>query len=791
MQLRQRVAILAVLVAACGTATPSATPTISTPPLPSGSPASPSAVPATGGTGTPVPSAGAEDTAATSTDLITAAVAAGQVDFPTSLLYRAQALFGDPALPAEFAAAEGPEEDLGVFLLPAAMGDALPADVRQQLEPYLVTPIDPRSAFYRGDTAAPVASLNGMAVEADPACGPTGWTSQESTVHAFKVWAKCTGNYAADIATTLALTESEFPAMTALMGEPVLDTGTDLYGGNAAIDIYLSDDTVCPDAQRPCFPITGNVLGWAMPIPPHSTSPGAASSGYIVMRRARLADPAGYRSTLIHEFFHVLEFAHNTAALGEATGIKDVNGQHIWDNFWFFEAAAKWSQWHFEAQAGRQQAADAVHWWFTNVFQTVDRPLDALEPPSHRYSAYVWPMLIAQQQGPQGVAASWDAIRPADTWAEATDAMASRFSFSTHFREFAIQNFNINVNAHGDDPRPTTWQDTFPTFPEMRPQGLKWRLPEVAETEGNPVVLNENLQHLAAHYYQVAFDEDASKITIDATGLAPYESVDLDVLIQIGDAADNRWRHERLNAETEWCDTRPDEDVRHMFLIVSNHSLTEIVRGPIEIQAMGVECAEGSGTVTITRGKHGTYTSNRNNPVEVDMTDQATITFDLVPDPYNADAFISESSSITWSYSLSAVESADGCTIEQKAGGGGTWEGSDGPTVLLGWSAPDGTLASMGLNESKYVLNAFPPTQNMPDEDPSGWYQVSSTLCGGDLIPGTWLPYATFAIVDGALPEDLTGTLSGSRTRTLPPSSPMDVETVETVTWSFTLTPTE
>ena len=38
----------------------------------------------------------------------------------------------------------------------------------------------------------------------------------------------------------------------------------------------------------------------------------------------------------------------------------------------------------------------------------------------------------------------------------------------------------------------------------------------------------------------------------------------------------------------------------------------------------------GRGTVTISREKHGTYTSNRNNPVQLDSVDVATITFDLV-----------------------------------------------------------------------------------------------------------------------------------------------------------------
>ncbi|HYI32476.1 MAG TPA: hypothetical protein VEX88_03340, partial [Glaciibacter sp.] len=193
----------------------------------------------------------------------------------------------------------------------------------------------------------------------------------------------------------------------------------------------------------------------------------------------------------------------------------------------------------------------------------------------------------------------------------------------------------------------------------------------------------------------------------------------------------------------------------------------------------------GRGTVTITREKHGTYTSNRNNPVEVDMVDQATITFDLVADEFDPNTLVASSASVTWSYSLNAVESADGCTIHERADGGGTWEGEDGPVVMLGWATPDGTLFGMTLDDTRYVLQAIPPTADMPEYDPRGWYQGSSSICGAAFIDGLQMPYTTMAFVDGPIPEGRSGTFSGSRTRTLPPQFGLDVPTTETVTWSF------
>lgn len=805
MQLLARICAVALLVAACGSAAPSAVPTdlpgatpadTSAAASPAGSPAiSPTAPPAA--SSPPGPTGPAEpndptETPPTSVDLITTAVAEGRLDFPTSLVYRAQALFGDPALPEEYASDVIPpdgEEDLGLFTIPAAMGDALPAEVQQNLEPYLVTPIDPRSAFYLGDNAAPVALVGGMAQVTDPACGDTGWTSKSSTVLRIKVWIKCTGNYSADMAQTLAVAEAEWKPMIALMGEPMSDDGSPNNGGDSSLDVYITDETVCPTAAPPCRAISKNsILGWARPTATAGAGPGEPSPGFLVMRRSSLSsDPALYRSTLIHEFFHILEFSHNTAAITQPTNLRDVNGDVVWDNLWFAEAAAKWSEWHFNALAGRQAEADRVHWWFLNLFQKVDRPLDSLEPNLLRYAAYAWPMFMAQEEGPEAVAAAWRALEPETTWPGVMDAIAGEMSFAEHFREFAIQNFNLNINPDGDDPRPKTWQDIYPTFPEGRPDGLKWRPATIAETEGEPVVITENLAHLSAHYYHVAFDDQATRIEVDASALNPLDAADLDVLLQIGDPGDNRWRHEKLGAETEWCDIRPEEDVTDMFLIVSNHDLAATVGGKIEIQATGVQCAGGSGTVTVTTEKHGTYTSARNNPVQLDVSTSATIDFDIVSDEFGSLA--ADSSKITWEYSLTSVETGDECVVREEGIGSGAWQGAGGPSLLLGWSAPDGYLFGMQLDEEKYALTVMPPEATMPDGDPSGWYKTGSSICAGAIEFSGSAPFTTLAVVDGDLPEDLASTYSGTRTRTLPALNDYDLPTTEVVTWSFTLQP--
>ena len=196
----------------------------------------------------------------------------------------------------------------------------------------------------------------------------------------------------------------------------------------------------------------------------------------------------------------------------------------------------------------------------------------------------------------------------------------------------------------------------------------------------------------------------------------------------------------------------------------------------------------GRGTVTITLEQHGTYTSPRDNPVQVDMVSTGTITFELVADELDPTSLTSETSSVTWSYSLTSTETGEECTTVEKADGGGTWEGVGGPTLLVGFASPDGTIFGMVLDETKYVLNALSPVNDLPEGDPRGWYQGSSSVCDGVFTLGIMFPYSAAALVDGPLPPGGVGTYSGSRTRELPVQFGY-LPTTETVTWSFNVEP--
>ena len=83
----------------------------------------------------------------TSQDLIQAALEAGEIDYETSLIYRAYALFEDPGLPLQFGGGGTEREDLGLFLETELSWAKLSDTAKSALEPFLVRPDDARSIF--------------------------------------------------------------------------------------------------------------------------------------------------------------------------------------------------------------------------------------------------------------------------------------------------------------------------------------------------------------------------------------------------------------------------------------------------------------------------------------------------------------------------------------------------------------------------------------------------------------------------------------------------------------------
>ena len=345
----------------------------------------------------------------TSAELILADLDAGKIDEPTALLYRVYAMFADTRLPAAYA---GRWSEDGAALEQAEMVlETVPADIAAEIRPFLVRPTDPESVFnqaQRAHTSEPgsppgasgqtssrplglaVAQIGNPFGPGDFNCQPTGWgyidSGSVSPGPGWRLWTACGDQTALAQVVELAGWMPRFYAdETALMGPPLSDAlGGPAEAGDGPIDIYLVDQCVSSGVR--CLSSgfdDASEFGYAKSARPCVPS-GAADkcSAFAVINR--FAYNADTPSTLAHEFFHVLEFAHNRHGL-------NVGGR--WN--WFTEASAKWAQFRYypASRPGR------VYSFFENFMSTA---LGLTKTNGrNEYASFVWPLFMTES-GPAG-----------------------------------------------------------------------------------------------------------------------------------------------------------------------------------------------------------------------------------------------------------------------------------------------------------------------------------------------------------------------------------------------------
>lgn len=577
--------LLTILLVACTAATPTTPPPTS--PGESGSPGPGPSDVASGPAGSPGP--GPSDgpssppaAPATSSDRIEAALEAGEIDYPTSLLYRMYALFGDPRLPAQL---DGPSagEDMQPFLGATDSDEQMPADTLSLLEPYLVRPTDPQSAFSGQREPAALAQLApreaaGPRPVALEACNESGWASQNATVP-IKVWARCTGNYQSDIQAAVAVANAIYRPMTDYLGKPVLDYGSVIDGGDTSIDVYLTDETACPGELDRCYVIKATADGFSLRDGPFGDAPGMPSSGWIALRRSLMRDPDEFRRLFIHEFFHVLQFAHNSVIISRGIGQMDKNGKEIRSTFWFVEASAKWAEYHFERLAGHGPSAKTIaRDYFVNGYQSLDTSLNAQLPSSRAYDAYIWPFFMVQETNDHVVADVWNQLGDATDWYSAMSDISLFLPFATNFRDFAVRNVNINVAGDGNDPIPKRYKDFDPSiaFPDGQPfPPSMWHPVETIEPTDDPVAHPDMIKSLSAHYWRFKVGDSVEKVEFDFSGLGDMDILDVDALLAIrqqGQGSAVKWEHRKLpDPKAKFCLSIPEEDVAELYLVLSDH----------------------------------------------------------------------------------------------------------------------------------------------------------------------------------------------------------------------------
>jgi hypothetical protein len=328
------------------------------------------------------------------------------------------------------------------------------------------------------------------------------------------------------------------------LGPPI---APETNGGRMSVYVTAPNEEVvlgpCPEACKS----VGTNYGYALPTAPFiEPSPGAvrSSAALVINERVGIND-----ATVIHEFFHVLQDAHN---INEAAS-------------WLGEASATWA----EVQYG---ATDTSRVNYFRVFQA--SPGSALNRKSteHEYGGYVWLVWLAQSAGsPSAVFGLFDALELAASDEPAAIDPLLRIYMATlnlpwdsSFRAFAVEHLNRNLS-------PAVTPLLFNRGPLGDPAVPLGVTPRFVRA---PFVLNPgarrtavNLLHLSALFQYVrAISPAVRGVTITSTGMRPWGDVIVLARTRAG------WRRTDLsNGSIRFCRRIRSQSVDQLYVIADNH----------------------------------------------------------------------------------------------------------------------------------------------------------------------------------------------------------------------------
>ncbi len=544
-----------------------------------------------------------------SQELIAAALAAGQIDLGTSLLYRSQAQVGDLALPEQYRGS-GSEEDLELAFTIRAATPQLSPDTVAALHPYIVRPAAADSVYALasarkappGQLAAP--NGGGPMIAPEDCAGGNPWRSKRSAVIPIRVWIECSGSDSFEVNAvnrTMTLLETLWGPVTTVFSLPLNDAGGPDEGGDDAIDVYLVQGVI-KRGELDLDIYTLMNLGAAAVARPTRSSPGMQAknssgndidSGYLVMPRIG-AQGEDMRSTLTHELAHIPQFSHNT----EESFANSNEGP-----YWFFEASATWASVHFDRElTWPARVAANTHRRRFGRYVKGGVALNAGRPVVNRYAAYIWALFIDQEMGPSVIGTIWNSLDAAKSPAHGDDLMNARFSFADNFQTFALRNLNQAFLPGDPLPEAERYHKLDKEFPDGDPTPFQH---VVTLAAGQNYVQDLVMPPLSTTYVRLDVESNSiKKVELFFGNLSPLAQLDIDGLIQPDDA----WLGEPLKFTGEnkvvFCFDKglSTETLRGEFktmqLVISNraHATDARVAGQLRIVASNSVCGVWRGT---------------------------------------------------------------------------------------------------------------------------------------------------------------------------------------------------
>jgi hypothetical protein len=297
----------------------------------------------------------------------------------------------------------------------------------------------------------------------------------------------------------------------------------------------------CPDF---CHSV-GDLHGFAVGTPPFittATGTERSSALMILNERTGITD-----ATVIHEFFHVLQYAHTSLI-----------------SSWLDEASATWAEYYY-------RASDTSRVDSFREFQGSTTSALSRKGLSHEYGAYVWLVWLAQRAGSaSAVFRLWSALEHAtsDKPAEVDQLVRSYLAglglgWGPSFQSFAVEGLNRDLFSvtpqlfsRGPLGDPAVPLNVTPRW--VRPP---WTL-GIGTRRGAV-----NLPQLSAHYeYVRGIARTVKAVTISSSRIRPWGDVTVLAHSRFG------WqRRDVNNGSFTFCRQTGRGNIDQLYLIADNH----------------------------------------------------------------------------------------------------------------------------------------------------------------------------------------------------------------------------
>ena len=338
----------------------------------------------------------------TSSQLIDAALARGEIDAETALTYKVFVTFTDARLPARFRGDDHLLPDSHILDEVRSRYAGLSPTTQATLDPFLVPPIYIGSWVQGGATVRPQPARRASSDSPTCAAVAPGWSYKDGLV--VRIWwhTDRAGDEAAADGYLAAAEGTIWPRLIGLMGrQPKSDAASPCNGGDGKFDIYLE-----PTVARSTAPA--------------NSVPGCKSTpAYILL------NPSVSAGILAHEFMHAIQWGYATSAACMYPG----------EYAWLAEATAVWAQdYTYPTTNEEHYVAD---WFFVD---NAAPPLE-LRNDAHEYGAYMFFFYLTHKLGDNAlVRRTWDFTESVDSLEAVNKAIPG--GYEAVWSDFASDSWN-------------------------------------------------------------------------------------------------------------------------------------------------------------------------------------------------------------------------------------------------------------------------------------------------------------------------------------------------------------